>query len=81
MSIENTQIEFEITRRELEVEQPIWSALKTRAERSGWLDSTLNHEFEGHNLRVDYLLSDLYIKMGQLGIDENGVTHIVVGEN
>lgn len=74
MEASQPRTDYEITYCEIELEAPSWLSLKRRVERTAGLDSSLNATYELHNKRMNHLLEDMFIKMGELGITGGSVT-------
>lgn len=64
------QLEYELTYCEIENEYSIWMSLKARVVRTAGLDSALNGEYEMHNKRMDYLLEELFSRLGGVATSE-----------
>ncbi len=67
---ENARLEYELTYCEIERERDPYLDMRTRVARTAGLDSSLNHQWEYRQMRMDYLLDELFSRMGQLAVGE-----------
>ncbi len=63
---DNARLEYELTYCEIERERDNYLAIRNRVGRTAGLDSDLNHQWEYRQMRMDYLLDELFTKMVQL---------------
>ena len=64
--IDNAPMAYELALYEVERTAISWLSLRCRVERTGGKDESLNADYNMANMRMDYLLEELFIKMGEL---------------
>jgi hypothetical protein len=70
---DKTKLEYEFIWCEIDRERDAWLELRHRVDRTRGGDSVLNAHYDMVNSRVDYLLEELFTKMGQLSV--LGIAH------
>ena len=69
MSAEDvSHLEYDLTIHELQVEREPWLDARTRQTRTAGLDASVNQLFELRNSRMNYLLEELFTKMGRIAV-------------
>lgn len=66
--MEDHGLEYELTICEIERERDFWLEARASKERAGGWDGLLNMAFNQHDLRMNYLLEELFNRMGSLAL-------------